>query len=231
MVPAVQSPLAKHHPIGASTGYFGRLRGNWNELLAAVERTSTFAAELAALSEPEFGALSKFLERVGTLPFRYLSVHAPVKQRIAIEADLVSWLGALPRNVSSIVTHPDTIEDMASYRSLGNRLVIENMDARKQGGRTVSELGPIFDLLPEAGFCFDIAHAWSVDPSMGLAQDLLDRFGTRLRQVHLSSLDAGKHVPIMPEHEALFAPILDRCRDVPWILEAEKPSHWLPQAV
>lgn len=230
MVPAVQSPLAKHHPIGASTGYMDQLRGRWGELVAAVEATSTFAAELAALSEPEFGELRDFLAHDRPLPFRYLSVHAPVKQREAAEGDMVSWLAELPANIDSIVTHPDTIEDPVSYRALGSRLVIENMDARKTVGRTADELAAVFDQLPDAGFCFDIAHAWSIDPSMELAGELLDRFGTRLRQVHLSSLEDDKHVPILPEHDALFEPILDRCRDVPWILEAERPTRWLQQA-
>ncbi len=143
---------------------------------------------------------------------------------------MVSWLLALPAGVRAIVAHPDTIDDFAPYRALGSRLVIENMDARKATGRTPEELASVFRQLPEAGFCFDIAHAWSLDPTMQLADELLDRYGTRLRHVHLSSLQDGKHVPVLPEHDALFQPILDRCRDVPWILEAEKPSHWLQQA-
>lgn len=166
---------------------------------------------------------------MGPLPFHYLSVHAPVKERTAKEADLVAWLDALPVAVNSIVTHPDTIEDAAPYRLLGRRLVIENMDSRKRDGRTVEEMARYFERLPAAGFCFDIAHAWSIDPSMRLAHGLLDRFGPRLRQVHLSSLHEGSHVPVLPEHESLFEPVLDRCRDVPWILEAERPTHWAPR--
>jgi hypothetical protein len=219
-----------HHPIGASTGYLGQMRGNWVDLVGAAKSTSTFAAELAALSEPEFGALRTFLGQTGPLPFHYLSVHAPVKDRKASEADLVSWLDALPVAVNSIVTHPDTIEDPTPYRALGRRLIIENMDDRKQDGRTVEEMARHFARLPDAGFCFDIAHAWAVDPSMGLASDLLDHFGARLRQVHLSSIQNGRHVPVLPEHEVLFEPILDRCRDVPWILEAERPTRWAPRA-
>lgn len=203
------------------------LRGNWAELVEAVELTSTFAAELAALSEPEFPALRDFLATAGSMPFHYLSVHAPVKDRTAAETTLASWLAALPRSVDSIVTHPETILDASAYDAVGTRLVIENMDSRKPGGRTAAELAPLFDRLPAAGFCLDIAHAWSIDPTMGVAEDLLDSFGTRLRQVHLSSLAAGKHVPVLPEHDELFAPVLDRCRDVPWILEAERPSRWL----
>jgi hypothetical protein len=226
MVPAVQSSIARHHPIGASTGYLTGLRGDWARLLEAVEQTSTFATELAALSEPELYALRNFLVHAGPLPFHFLSVHAPVKHLQAEEVKMVSWLLELPPEVRAIVAHPDTIEDYARYRTLGSRLVIENMDGRKATGRTVEELEPIFAELPEAGFCFDIAHAWSIDPTMGLADELLDQFGNRLRHVHLSSLENGKHVPVLPEHDLLFQPLLDRCRDVPWILEAERPRHW-----
>lgn len=229
MVPTVQSSLAQHHPIGASTGYLTGLRGDWDRLLQAVEETSTFATELAALSEPELLGLRNFLAHTKPLPFHYLSVHAPVKHLESGEKEMVSWLLSLPQGVRAIVAHPDTIEDFAPYRALSSRLAIENMDARKATGRTAEELAPVFEQLPEAGFCFDIAHAWSIDPTMQLAGELLDRYGARLRHVHLSSLQGGKHVPVLPEHEALFQPILDRCRDVPWILEAEKPSYWLQQ--
>jgi len=231
MVPAVYSPLAQHHPIGASTGYLTGLRGDWQGLLETVEQTSSFATELAALSEPELVGLQNFLGHIGPLPFRYLSVHAPVKHLEATEDEMIAWLQLMPAQVSAIVAHPDTIEDPSAYRGLGGRLVIENMDARKATGKTVEQLAPVFAELPEAGFCFDVAHAWSVDPTMQLADELLNSFGERLRHVHLSSLQDGKHVPVLPEHEALFQPILDRCRDVPWILEAEKPKHWLQQAV
>jgi len=231
MVPAVYSPLAQHHPIGASTGYLTGLRGDWQGLLETVEQTSSFATELAALSEPELVGLRDFLGRIGPLPFRYLSVHAPVKHLEANEDEMIAWLQGMPTQVSAIVAHPDTIEDPSLYRGLGGRLVIENMDARKATGKTVEQLAPVFAALPEAGFCFDVAHAWSIDPTMQLAGELLDSFGERLLHVHLSSLQDGKHVPVLPEHEALFQPILDRCRDVPWILEAEKPKHWLQQAV
>jgi hypothetical protein len=230
MVPAVYSPIAWHHPIGASTGFLTALRGDWQGLLQAVEGTSTFATELAALSEPELEGLRKFLVHSNPLPFRYLSVHAPVKHLHAGEEEMISWLQALPPEVNAIVAHPDTIEDLGLYRLLGKRLVIENMDARKATGRTAEELEPVFAELPEAGFCFDIAHAWSIDPTMELASELLDHFGDRLRHVHLSSLEDGKHVPMLPEHDLLFQPLLDRCRDVPWILEAEKPSRWQQQA-
>jgi sugar phosphate isomerase/epimerase len=99
--------------------------------------------------------------------------------------------------------------------------VIENMDARKDRGRTADELKPVFDVLPAAGLCFDVAHAWSVDPSMAVGHELLNRYTSRLRHLHVSSISGDcQHEPLTAEHAELFAPLLSRCKDVPWILEA-----------
>ena len=204
-----------HHPVGASTGYMADLRGEWEPMVEEACQVSSFAVELAALSEPELGPLIDYLDTLPALPFRYLSVHAPSKQRAMSEQEFVDALAELPAFVDAIVIHPDQIEDPAPYRRLGARLVVENMDIRKASGRDGDELEQVFAELPEAGFCFDVAHAWSVDPEMEVAADLLDRFAPRLRHVHLSSMD---------EHQS-HEPLLDRCRDVPWLLEAPPRLH------
>jgi sugar phosphate isomerase/epimerase len=123
--------------------------------------------------------------------------------------------------VRAIVVHPDLLEDVDAWRPLGRRLVIENMDARKPAGQTVDQMVPLFEALPLAGLCFDIAHVKHVDASLEVGRRLLDRFADRLRHVHLSSLDQdGHHVPLTGDDEELFMVLLERCRDVPWILEA-----------
>ena len=223
----VDPPMAlQHHPIGASTGYMEELRGNWDALVEEACAVSSFVVELAALSEPELGPLADYLAGMPSLPFRYLSVHAPSKHRSMTEAEFVAVLAALPAFVDAIVVHPDQIEDPLAYRPLGARLVLENMDDRKGYGRHGSELEALFAMLPEAGFCFDIAHAWSVDPEMEVGEELLDRFAPRLRHVHLSSVnERSGHEPLRADHEALFEPLLARCRDVPWLLEA--PPRYL----
>ena len=56
---------------------------------------------------------------------------------------------------------------------------------------------------------------------MAVGDELLDAYRTRLRHLHVSSLSPDlAHIPLTEEHEELFAPLLGRCRDVPWILEA-----------
>lgn len=214
--------LLAHHPLGASTGYMLSDRGDWPKLVEGACRVSSFAVELAAIGEEELPGLLGFLAAGPSLPFRYLSVHGPTKDRQVPEPELVAMLAELPAFVDAIVVHPDQIEDPALYRALGGRLTIENMDARKASGRLGEELEPLFDQLPAAGFCFDVAHAWTVDETMAVGEELLDRFTSRLRHLHLSSISpAHGHVPLSSDDEDLFAPLLARCRDVPWILEAE----------
>jgi len=196
-------------------------RGDWSQQIKMAWEVSPFAIELSALSEPELPSLASFLATGPDLPFRYISIHGPSKNLQGDEEKLVAELAELAPYASAIVMHPDTIENPAFFRALGHKLLIENMDSRKDLGRTRQELEPLFAELPEAGFCFDVPHSWSVDPAMAVAGELLEGFGARLRHVHLSSLSKDlHHVPLTAEHEALFRPTLERCLDVPWIFEA-----------
>lgn len=221
--PALTTPdaLLAHHPLGVSTGYMSESRGDWPKQVAQAWDASPFAVELSALSEVELDGLVSYLEGNPRLPFHYLSIHGPSKALKMPEQTLVRVLARLADRAQAIVMHPDTMLDPEPYRLLGRKLVLENMDARKDSGRTTDELEQWFAALPEAGFCFDIAHAWSLDASMAVGDELLDAFRTRLRHVHLSSMDRSlHHVPLTEGDEELFTPLLHRCLDVPWILEA-----------
>lgn len=212
--------------VGASTGYMECDRGRWKQLVECAGTVSGEVVELSALSADELPDLIGFLAERHDLGFGYVSVHGPAKdwhgdlERLARSLD-----HELPSYVSAVVMHPDNLEDPAALRALGSRLILENMDALKTDARTVAELAPFFDVLPDAGFCFDIAHAQMIDPSMRLAHELLDAFGDRLREVHLSSiLPDGTHVPLLGVDVEAYRPVLERCRNVPWILEAALPG-------
>jgi sugar phosphate isomerase/epimerase len=221
LTPPRPRSLLEHHPHGASTGYMLQTRGDWAAQVAIATELSPAAVELSVLSEAEVEGLQRYLHGEPALPFRYVSIHGPSKGRQMSERQLAEMLHEIARGAHAIVLHPDTIVDAGPYETLGTKLVLENMDARKQDGRTVEELSSWFQRLPDAGFCFDIAHAHSLDHSMGIAEELLDAFRGRLRHLHVSSLDENSsHAPLSEEDEALFAPLLNRCRDVPWILEA-----------
>ena len=213
--------ISRHLTVGCSTGYMVDARGDWPGLVERSAATSTLAVELSALSEDELPGLIDFLGSDPSMPFHYVSVHAPSKGLALAEQERVRLLTQLPPRVRAIVVHPDLLEDLDAWQPVGRRLVIENMDDRKSSGQTADQLVPLFDALPLAGLCFDIAHAKHVDPSLEEGRALLDRFADRLRHVHLSSLDQdGHHVPLTGEDEELFTVLLQRCRDVPWVLEA-----------
>jgi hypothetical protein len=229
--PVIAVPLinvAGHHPMGLSTGVEGR-GGDWPALVRAACGVSTHAVELAALDAPELESLAAYFAGRPPLPFRHLSVHAPIKGALGTDAEQVAALRALPQEVRTLIAHPDLVADPTPWRALGRRVVFENMDDRKAFGRTADDLDALFAAVPEAGFCLDIAHAHTNDPSLELATELLDRFRGRLREVHLSSIRGGAHVSLTAEDEVLFVPVLARCRDVPWILEAPAPARWAAQ--
>ena len=195
--------------------------GDWPALVAGACEVSTAAVELSALAEPELGGLGAYLDDVEWLPFEYVAVHGPSKDRRLPEDELALALGQLGPEVATVVLHPDELTDPRAFAALGATLALENMDLRKATGRTAAELAPLLAQLPAAGLCLDVAHAASVDPTLALAHELLDAHGHRLRHVHVSSLDdQGHHLPLSAGDRYRFAEVLDRCRDVPWILEA-----------
>lgn len=212
--------------IGVSTGYMVGARGDWPRLAAAAEVLSDDVVELSALSARELPGLVAFLDDIPELPFRHVSVHGPSKGWDGTPDQLVALLSELPESVAGVVMHPETLGDAAPFAALGSRLRLENMDTRKPDARTASELEPYFDALPAARFCFDVAHAQLLDPTMRLAHELLDAFADRLAEVHLSSIEpSGLHVPLRPEDAEAFMPVLERCAGVPWVLEAPLPPR------
>lgn len=209
--------------VGPSTGYMVGARGDWPRLVAAAESCSLDVVELSSLSAEELPGLLRFLDEAAPagLPFGHISVHGPSKGWDGTPATLAGVLGAIPACVEGIVLHPETLGDVEAFTVLGARLRLENMDARKQDARDVRELVRYFALLPDARFCFDVAHAQLNDPSLRLAHDLLDAFGDRLAEVHLSSIEPdGDHVPLRAADAEAFLPVLERCVGVPWVLEA-----------
>jgi hypothetical protein len=212
--------------VGASTGFLVETRGDWPTSVASCADLSTDVIELSALSWHELSALERYLLAPDDLNrFDSVSVHGPAKGCNSNPAALVDRLVRLPDLVDGVVMHPDRLQDLGVFAVLGERLWLENMDTRKQDARTVDELQHFFDLLPHAQFCFDIAHAWLHDPAMTLAHALLDAFGDRLAEVHLSSiLPSGEHVPLQPRVMSSYTPVVARCVGVPWILEAPLPG-------
>jgi hypothetical protein len=104
------------------------------------------------------------------------------------EVETVKLLSIAVERKLPVVVHPDTVRNPDCWRHFRDLMLIENLDKRKLCARTTSELADILSVFPEAGLCFDVAHARQVDPSMSEATQMLCVFRSRLRQVHASGL-------------------------------------------
>jgi Xylose isomerase-like TIM barrel len=165
--------------------------------------------------------LAKLPQHVETLKkrYEYISFHAPTN--FSDEPELIEHLAMFYELGWNIVVHPDTIRDISLWRALGSYVCLENMDARKKTGRTANELYEFFDDLPQARLCFDIAHARQVDPTMTEAACILEEFGDRLAQVHLSEIDGrGVHFGMSLSAELAYEQFSDIIFQVPVILES-----------
>lgn len=206
--------------IGFSTGAIAR--ADFRSALTMIRRYNLDVVELSALRMGELRPLVEAIPGLDLSQFHFVSIHAPSKFSPDKEAEVLGLLCPLADQGFHIIAHPDTIFKPGKWRSLGDRLLIENMDKRKPIGRTVAELTPFFAALPSARFCFDIGHARQVDPSMTEAALFLSAFHDRLAQVHMSEVNtASRHDPLSTNAVMAFSTIMAAIpEDVPIILES-----------
>lgn len=229
-----------HHPscslvdlggrlIGTSSACFVVERGNWPDLIRRCAQTSALALELSALGADELPSLIAHATTAGLPRALHLSVHAPAK-RLPDEGDepVVRQLEELlevAAQITGLVVHPDVIREPRVWRRLGRAMVIENLDGRRGGYQDADDLARAFDAYPEAGLCLDLAHVASVDPTLEVGHEIMDRHGDRLRQIHLSVIGPdGHHQGLDRTSLETFRSLLERVRHVPWIIEALGPD-------
>jgi hypothetical protein len=211
--------------IGFSTGSVAK--SDVEGALRLLQAHDCGAVELSALRTNELAPLVRALRRLQLGRYEQVSVHAPSAFAPAQEPTIAAALLPLARRGWLVVLHPDTIRDHRLWAPFGSRLAIENMDRRKPVGRTVQELRPVFEYLPEASFCLDVAHAWQCDGSMLEAANLLHVFGERLAEVHVSELDAqSRHVRLTPEGIEAYQSLAELIPvHIPVIIEAPVQPH------
>lgn len=181
--------------IGFSTGSVAL--GDFNAALQILQDQDIQAVELSALREDELYPLFYAMNDLDLKKYNYVSVHAPSKRNRFRESEMVEILKAFAEKTWPVIVHPDIIGDFSLWRGLGDKLCIENMDKRKPCGRTVTDLRKIFQELPEAGFCLDVAHAKQVDPTMTECYLMTKEFKHKLVQLHLSDVTTeSRHVPL-----------------------------------
>lgn len=206
-------------PIGFSTGAVAR--GDFQVALDQLRGHHVEAVELSALRIDELDPLASAISQLDLTSFSFVSIHAPSRFGPELEQSVVGRLASLVEWGYPIVVHPDVLFTPSVWSGLGGKLLIENMDKRKPVGRNVVELRPFFEALPDARFCFDIGHARQFDPSMTEASLLLQAFGGRLAEVHISEVStASRHEPISRNAVRAFQAVRAYIpEDTPIILE------------
>jgi hypothetical protein len=206
--------------IGFSTGALAL--SDFRLALEELQAQPVDSIELSALRYPE---LRPLLDALGTLPlasYRYKSIHAPSSFDGEQEAEIIDLLRRYVPRGWPIILHPDTVHDFSAWKGFGKQLAVENMDRRKPIGRTLEELNPIFEKLPDAMFCFDIGHARQCDTTMTEAYRILRAYSGRLCQIHVSEVNtASRHDPLSFAAIRAFSEVANLIPDhVPLILEA-----------
>jgi len=222
---------SSEHIIGFSTGAIAK--GDFRRALDSLSKKHVPAVELSALREHELPELMRALRTLDLRGYSYVSVHAPTKLDQTKETDAVRMLEAAASLNLPIVVHPDTILSPNLWKPFGSLLLIENMDKRKPMGRTASELKASFDTLPDAGLCFDVAHARQVDPSMIESAHILHEFGNRIREIHASAVTTRSvHAPISEAACSAFSSVAHLIPEAaPIILESPVDECMIPEEI
>jgi len=207
-------------PIGFSTGAIAL--SDFRLGMSVLRQKGVAIVELSALRQFELAPLASALEDLDISDFTYVSVHAPSQLEPEMEKEAISLLEKAAERSLPIIIHPDAITDFGLWTSFGNLLLVENMDKRKPLGRTAFELAGIFDKLPDALLCFDLGHVRQVDPTMSEAALILQLFGDRMRQLHVSEVNTrSTHDPLTAGAIGAFNRISHLIPDeVPVILES-----------
>jgi hypothetical protein len=186
---------SKTKRIGFSTGALEK--GDFKSAIKWLCREKVQRVELSALRLEELEPMVKSLESVSLYRFQYVSFHAPSSFPKEAERQVVRLLESVASRGWNIVVHPDVIRKHSLWKRFGAQLLIENMDRRKSTGRTVGELEKIFNLLPNARLCLDVAHARQLDTTLNLLSHLISQFSSKIAQIHISELDSWcQHQPM-----------------------------------
>jgi hypothetical protein len=209
---------------GLSTGWNAALRGDFAAGTRVALGFSAGVVELGAHTLEDLTVLEDYIASPASQAelqrFDEVSVHGPTAPPGLDWTNVSERLAQLPRLIARVVLHPDVLAEPGELLPVGPRAVVENMDVTKLDGRTAAELERTFAGLPEAGLCLDVAHAWTVDPSMEEGSRILDRWGDRLAELHVSGIDLdGVHRSPTRADLATYEPLLTRCRHVPWVFE------------
>jgi len=215
-------------PTGFSTGALAF--ADFTHGLNLVRQHHLPVVELSALRAAELPPLAAALPHLDLTGFTHVSLHVPSRFAPQDESAILALLEAHQNRDWLYITHPDVLYTPERWRAFGAQLCLENMDQRKPIGRNLPEMQAVFDQFPDATWCFDIGHARQIDPTMIESWRLLNAFGGRLRQVHVSEVNArSKHDRLSRLSIAAFREVAaDIPSHIPLVIESVIAAEEIP---
>ena len=209
--------------IGYSTGIFFKSSISLKTQVKKIAQSKATVIEIM-LGEPSDLEEALLLNMEDLDQFRHISIHSPSKNITYSEhsTDFIKQLHMLHTKLNAAYTvfHPDIIESISPIMNIfEGSAAIENMDVRKEFGKTALELSPLLEAYSDLKFVCDLNHIFSIDPSMELLKETEERFISRLVAYHVS----GYVGPEMPHTELMGNDALKQLsfikKDVPIIHE------------
>lgn len=182
---------------------------------------STDLLEVSCMRINEVSQLAKIVPLVER--FHRKTIHLPTDIRYADDeatrsllTNICSFYGTIGAELA--VVHPDLIDDVRVFDDFPVAWAIENMDHRKTCFRNAEDLQAFFTENDSWKMVLDVNHCFVNDPTMRLAEDLINRFRPRMREIHLSGF-VSLHEPLF---ETRQENILQACEslDLPIVIES-----------
>lgn len=156
--------------------------------------------------------------------FRWVSLHAPSFDRFDTNS-VIKFRQTLEIfekfcqkvKVSSIVFHPDQIGEWAIFENYTFPVLIENMDWRKDVGKYVDSMKEIFEKA-DAPMVFNLNHCYTNDPTMHLAEEMIENFSERIFEIRLSGFEK-LHEPLFQTEQVEILQAIPN-KELPIIIES-----------
>jgi hypothetical protein len=213
--------------LGFTTGPLGGI--SIKEKIRTYKDLGCRAIELglvAAKEQERWDEINK-LESEDLAAFEHVFLHAPGKEFIyGRNEDTKRTLENIQKlyekfHFAHAVIHPDRVEDWEVFKEYGFPIAVENMDHRKEMGRTIEDLRGIFSKV-DVSMVLDVNHCYANDSTLELAKDMYVAFRERISEIHLSGF-RELHDPL---HETKQIEIIQAVPnfDLPIIIEGSFPT-------